>query len=97
MIGEELRPGKCGVIITYKNWKGVKSTRTVTPIESSLRFAPTKWHPEPQWVIDAWDHEKESVRTFAMKDITSWSGVTMSQLDAAIDKLESALGDDDES
>lgn len=55
-------------VFTYKNYRGEIATRVVTPI--SVRFGSTEWHPEPQWLMKAFDHEKQAEREFAMMDIT---------------------------
>jgi hypothetical protein len=52
---------------TYKNYRGDIAVRNVTPI--SVRFGSTEWHPEPQWLLLAFDHEKQAEREFAMTDI----------------------------
>ena len=54
-------------IFEYKNHRGEVATRTVTPI--SVRFGSTEWHSEPQWLLLAFDHEKQAEREFAMRDI----------------------------
>jgi len=58
------------VVIEYTNYKGVRSTRTIEP--KQLYFGSTNWHPEVQWLLAAFDVEKNEERTFAMKDIHSW-------------------------
>jgi predicted DNA-binding transcriptional regulator YafY len=55
------------LIFQYKNYRGEVTTRIVTPI--SVRFGLTEWHPEPQWLLLAFDHEKQAEREFAMKDM----------------------------
>jgi hypothetical protein len=52
---------------SYKNHRGEVATRVVTPI--LVRFGSTEWHPELQWLLQAFDHEKQAEREFAMKDI----------------------------
>lgn len=52
--------------VTYTNWKGVTSERTITP--NSIRFDATDWHPEPQWLLRAWDEDRQAWRDFALKD-----------------------------
>jgi len=42
------------------------STRTITPIKPW--YGSTEWHPEPQWLLTAFDHEKHANRDFALKD-----------------------------
>lgn len=59
--------GPLMVDIDYTNWRGERRNRMVRPI--SIRYGSTKEHPEPQWFMLAWDMEKESYRTFSMKDI----------------------------
>lgn len=41
-------------------------------IPERVHFGATDWHPEPQWLLDATDLEKQAQRTFAMKDIHGW-------------------------
>lgn len=59
-----------GVEITYRNWRGEVSQRTITP--KSVWFGSTEWHPEPQWLLNAYDHGKGADRDFAMKDINGY-------------------------
>jgi predicted DNA-binding transcriptional regulator YafY len=61
------------VEIDYVNWRGERSKRIISP--GILRFAATEWHPEPQWLLSAWDVAKEAPRDFALKDILSWAPV----------------------
>ncbi len=67
---------KAGVAVahvrfTYKNWRGVISTRHVTP--DRVWFGSTIHHPTYQWLLDAFDHDRSGAkRTFAMKDISAW-------------------------
>lgn len=58
------------VRILYTNWSGETAWRSIVP--RSLRFASTEWHPEPQWLLDAWDIEKSAERSFALHDIRQW-------------------------
>lgn len=58
------------VTITYTNYRGETGKRTIEPIK--IWFGATKWHPEPQWLLDAIDIDKQAERSFALKDITSW-------------------------
>jgi predicted DNA-binding transcriptional regulator YafY len=60
------------VTFIYKNHRGEVGKRNVQPI--SMRYQATQWHPEPQWLLEAYDNEKEAVRLFAMSDIKDWSG-----------------------
>lgn len=61
------------VDIYYTNWKGIAKYRRITPMKIS--FESNEWHPEPQWLLTAYDEEKEAVRHFAMKDIEEWKEI----------------------
>lgn len=50
----------------YVNYRGVRSVRTATPRE--FYFGSTDYHPEKQWLMRAFDHDKEALRIFALKD-----------------------------
>lgn len=52
--------------ITYTNYRGETSERTIAP--RSIRFGSTEWHPEPQWLLLAFDTDKGADREFAIKD-----------------------------
>lgn len=51
----------------YKNYRGEVSERTVIPMR--VYHGATDWHPTPQWLLEAWDMEKDAVRAFAMEDM----------------------------
>lgn len=59
--------------IDYTNWKGERSWRRISP--RGIRFASTEFHPEPTWLLDAYDMDKEAMRAFALKDIHEWMDV----------------------
>ena len=59
------------VYIYYKNWKGNLSWRNVKP--KTIRFASTPFHKEEQWLLEAYDLDKNCERTFAIKDILVWT------------------------
>ena len=54
--------------ILYKNWKGETSIRNIIPC-GTLKWGSTEYHKEEQWLMEAYDLEKGSNRTFAFKDI----------------------------
>jgi predicted DNA-binding transcriptional regulator YafY len=58
------------VIIDYTNHKGERRERLIHP--KCILFRSTAWHPEDQWVLYAWDYEKDDFRSFVLKDIHSW-------------------------
>lgn len=59
------------VRILYTNHRGETRIRHILP--ERLYFGCTDWHPEPQWLLDAFDIDKNALRSFAMKDIQTWS------------------------
>ena len=54
------------ITMTYRNWRGEISQRTIRPV--CLRFGATEWHPEPGWLLEAKDLEKDEHRDFALAD-----------------------------
>lgn len=62
------------VVIDYTNWRGERSTRRIVPI--GLDFDCNEWHPARQWLLHAFDMEKEDYRFFAMTGVHSWQGPT---------------------
>ena len=50
--------------ISYTNWRGEFGRREIAPIH--LIWGSNEWHPEPQWLIEAWDISKAEIRTFAL-------------------------------
>lgn len=64
MTGSELR-------ILYTNWRGETGLRRIEPIR--LEFGSNEFHKEPQWLMIARDVEKNTERSFALKDI-HWIG-----------------------
>lgn len=51
----------------YVNWQGVKATRKAEV--QSFHYGATEYHPEEQWLMSAWDSEKQANRVFAIKDM----------------------------
>ncbi|WP_273794611.1 hypothetical protein [Brucella intermedia] len=58
--------------IIYTNYKGETAKRTITPL--NLWRGATEWHPEPQWLVTAYDHDKKALRDFALKDFGYQAG-----------------------
>lgn len=59
------------VSVRYTNWKGQTSQRKIEPIK--IFFGSNEFHSEDQWLLKCFDVDKNAERTFAMKDIHSWS------------------------
>lgn len=80
------------VRLTYMNWRGETSERTIKPIR--IYWGSSEWHPEPQWLLTAFDLEKNAERDFALKDFgrTPSPQTHLSGLDEATkQKLREAL------
>jgi len=58
------------VSILYTNYRGETSIRRIVP--KRIWFGKTEWHPDEEWILDAFDLEKEAERGFAMKDVKAW-------------------------
>lgn len=54
------------VRFTYTNWRGETAERWATPL--GVRWGATEWHPEPGWLLRAFDHDKGEEREFALAD-----------------------------
>lgn len=53
--------------ILYTNYKTETNIRTIIP--KSIYYGHTTYHPEDQWLILAYDTDKNANRVFAVKDI----------------------------
>ena len=68
MIGTDPRTV---VVIRYTNYKGEVALRRIVP--RHIHFISTEWHPEPQWVMEAFDLDRGADRSFAIRDILDWN------------------------
>lgn len=59
------------VEIDYTNHEGKRSLRRINPWY--IVYGANQWHKEEQWLLQARDVDKDATRTFAMKDIHSWT------------------------
>lgn len=64
---------KLKVRILYRNYKGDVAYRTIIP--KSIDFMSTSWHPEEQWILTAFDINKNADRGFAIIDIMEWEKI----------------------
>lgn len=55
------------IAVTYTNYKGVTNDRIIIP--DTIWYGSTQWHPEPQWLLRAFDTSKGQMRDFALKDL----------------------------
>ncbi len=60
--------------IDYTNWRGERAWRTVIPYH--IVYESNSWHPEKQWLMMAYDPEKDSVRSFALAGIHGFRPTT---------------------
>lgn len=58
------------ITILYTNYRGETAHRHIIP--RKIHFASTKWHPESQWLLNAYDCDRKAERSFAMRDIAEW-------------------------
>ena len=63
-------PNIHNVSFDYKNHRGELKKLTVIP--RGIFFGPTDWHEDSQWILTAFDLDKNQLRNFAMKDIKNW-------------------------
>ena len=61
---------KTTVNIVYTNYRGETRLRQIIP--KRIWFGCTEWHSEEQWLLDAYDVNKQCGRSFALKDIRAW-------------------------
>jgi predicted DNA-binding transcriptional regulator YafY len=59
------------VEIDYTNHAQERARRRILPLR--MTFKSTEWHPVAQWILDAFDVDKLAERSFAVKDIHSWT------------------------
>lgn len=67
------------VTIDYTNYRGERRYYHIMP--HRLHYGATSYHPQPQWLLEAIDEDRRVERTFAMKDIHSWTPKSRNLLD----------------
>lgn len=55
------------LFIDYTNHRGDRALRRVVP--KRVWFGSTPWHREPQWLLTAFDLDRDAERDFALCDI----------------------------
>lgn len=53
----------------YTNWEGIVNYRTVEI--KSIYYGFTEYHQQNQWLMKAWDFDKNAIRVFAMNDMVN--------------------------
>lgn len=59
--------GTLPISVNYTNYRGENADRTIIP--QRLYWGATKYHPEPQWLLEAWDQDRQAIRVFALRDM----------------------------
>lgn len=70
-MGDEAPEGEA-ISFGYTNYRGETAVRSAVP--TRIYFGSTDWHPEPQWLLEAWDCERKAIRQFALSDCV-FSGI----------------------
>lgn len=75
------------LVFGYTNWRGEHGTRRAIPIR--VYHGSTEYHPEPQWLMEAHDLDKDAVRIFAMQDMgpAQGAGIARDLADALADTM----------
>ncbi|MFJ4786502.1 DUF1653 domain-containing protein [Streptomyces sp. NPDC088794] len=58
------------VSIDYTNHRGDRGIRLVKP--RRVWLGATEWHPGEQWLLEAFDRDRQALRNFALQDIHEW-------------------------
>jgi predicted DNA-binding transcriptional regulator YafY len=53
----------------YKNYQGKVGIRNVRPL--AVRYGTSPYHPEPTWLMLAWDADKGTEREFDMTQMSA--------------------------
>lgn len=64
--GGEAQDHSRSIMFGYTNYRGESAVRTTIP--HRIYWGSTEWHPEPQWLLEAWDSEREAIRQFALTE-----------------------------
>lgn len=60
--------GPSEMAMIYRNWRGEVGLRRVRAADLRLWHGTTKWHPDPQPLLRAFDLDKAAWRDFALED-----------------------------
>jgi hypothetical protein len=79
-------------VFSYRNHRGEICDRRA--ILTSVRFGTSEWHQEPQWLLLAFDLDRQAEREFALADISAPSAapapISAAELREWIDKRTGA-------
>lgn len=71
----------------YRDHRDKIAERRVYPV--SIWYGRTKYHPDPQWLFDAWDFDKAAYRTFAVANVLPRPVLDAELIEAAEDACSS--------
>lgn len=60
------------IMLSYTNYRGETGVRNIRPIR--IYWGVSDWHPEPGFLLHAWDIDKQDYRDFALKDCNFTQG-----------------------
>ena len=55
------------MLFHYTNWRGERALRRAAPIR--VKYTETEHHPRRQWLMEAFDYDRQEIRWFAMADM----------------------------
>ena len=72
------------VVIDYTNYRGERALRPIEP--ARIVFGATPWHPEKQWLLEAFDIVKNEHRSFALAGVPGWFTPNLATVEASLAK-----------
>ena len=75
---------KTAVVIDYTNHRGERARRPIEP--ERILFGATSWHPQEQWLLEAFDVVRGEKRLFALDHVHAWQPPKEATIDASIAK-----------
>ena len=58
------------VRVVYRNWRGETTERRIVP--TCIWYGEISFSPGEQWLLDGFDLDSRTMRTFAMSGIVQW-------------------------
>jgi predicted DNA-binding transcriptional regulator YafY len=58
------------ITVRYKNYRGEIAVRTLVPVK--LWWGSNEYHTQEQWLLTAWDIERNAYRDYALQDIVEF-------------------------
>ena len=63
------------VEIGYRNWRGETAQTKIIP--EHIFFGSVEWNLEDQWILTAYDLQRDGYSQFPLKDVFSWKANTL--------------------